>query len=65
MHITVDMEEQFKRKKEHVMNIYKVIKEQNTSTTDIIDSIKHSQYSKILFAIHANKPYDKLIWKLL
>ena len=63
--VSADMEEQFKRKEKEVMKLYEDIQEQNTSTSDLIESIKHSQYSKILFAIHANKRYDMLIWKSL
>ena len=47
------------------MKVYEDLQEQNTSTSDLIESIKNSQYSKILFAIHAKKSYDFLIWKLL
>ena len=63
--ITADMEEQFKRKEKEVMKIYEDLQEQNTSNRDLIESIKQSQYYKILFAIHAKKPYDMLIWKSL
>ena len=63
--IIAEMKDKFKRIETHIIKEYEEIISKNTSTMDIIDSIKHSQYSKILFAIHANKPYDKLIWKLL
>ena len=63
--VSADMEEQFKRKEKEVIKVYEDIQEQNTSTSDLIESIKNSQYSKILFAIHAKKRYDMLIWKSL
>ena len=56
---------QFKRNENDIMKEYGEIRSRNTSSRDIIESIKHSQYSKILFAIHVNKTYDMLIWKLL
>ena len=37
----------------------------NVSTRDVIEAIKQSDYSSILFAIYRGKPYDKLIWKLV
>ena len=58
-------EEQYRRKEKDIIEIYRTIQSQNTSSRDVTEYIKHSQHSKILFAIHANKPYDKLIWKLL
>ena len=63
--ITADMEEQFRRKEKEVMKIYEDLQEENTITSDLIESIKQSPYSKILFAIHAKKQYDMLIWKSL
>ena len=60
-----EFEEQYRRKEKDIIEIYRTIQSQNTSSRDVTESIKHSQHSKILFAIHANKPYDKLIWKLL
>ena len=63
--IIAELEDQFRRKEKDVIEAYREIRSQNTSSRDVIESIKHSQHSKILFAIHANKPYDMLIWKLL
>ena len=60
-----EFEEQYRRKEKDIIEIYRTIQSQNTSSRDVKESIKHSQHSKILFAIHTNKPYDKLIWKLL
>ena len=60
-----EFEEQYRRKEKDIIEIYRTIQSQNTSSRDVTEYIKHSQHSKILFAIHANKPYDKLIWKLL
>ena len=63
--IIAEIEDQFKRKEKDIIKEYKEIISQNISSRDVIESIKQSQHSKILFAIHANKPYDMLIWKLL
>ena len=63
--IIAEFEDQFKRKEKDIIKEYKEIISQNISSRDVIESIKQSQHSKILFAIHANKPYDMLIWKLL
>ena len=63
--IIAEFEDQFKRKEKDFIEEYKEIQSQNISSRDVIESIKQSQHSKILFAIHANKPYDMLIWKLL
>ena len=63
--IIAELEDQFRRKEKDIIEAYREIRSQNTSSRDVIESIKHSQHSKILFAIHANKPYDMLIWKLL
>jgi len=37
----------------------------NDSARDVIEAIKQSDYSSILFAMYRGKPYDKLIWKLV
>ena len=63
--IIAEFEDQFKRKEKDFIEEYKEIQSQNISSRDVIELIKQSQHSKILFAIHANKPYDMLIWKLL
>ena len=60
-----EMDNQFMRKENKVLKEYLQIGKQNPTTSDMIEAIKHSQYSKILFAVHTNKPYDMLIWKSL
>lgn len=57
------MEELFKMKENEVLKEYVKIQEQNSTKRDLIEAIKQSQYSKILFAIHAKKKYDSLLWK--
>ena len=59
------MEELFKMKENEVLKEYVNIQKQNSTTRGLVEAIKQSQYSKILFAIHAKKSYDFLIWKLL
>ena len=49
------MEELFKMKENEVLKEYVKIQEQNSTKRDLIEAIKQSQYSKILFAIHAKK----------
>ena len=60
-----EFEEQYRRKEKDIIEIYRTIQSQNTSSRDVTEYIKHPQHSKILFAIHTNKPYDNIIWKLL
>ena len=55
----------FKMKENEVLKEYIKIQHQNSTSREVVEAIKHSQYSKILFTLHANKPYDALIWKLL
>ena len=55
----------FKMKENEVLKEYIEIQQQNSTTREVVEAIKHSQYRKILFALHAKKPYDTLIWKLL
>lgn len=63
--IMTEMDNQFMRKENKVLKEYLQIQKQNPTTSEMIEAIKQSQYSKILFAIHVNKPYDMLIWKSL
>ena len=63
--IMTEMDNQFMRKENKVLKEYLQIGKQNPTTSDMIEAIKHSQYSKIMFALHTNKPYDMLIWKSL
>ena len=55
----------FKMKENEVLKEYIKIQQQNSTTREMVEAIKHSQYRKILFALHAKKSYDILIWKLL
>ena len=62
------MEELFKMKENEVLKEYVKIQEQNSTKRDLIEAIKQSQYSKILFAIHAKKnmiPYFGKLFNLL
>ena len=59
------MEEQFQHQKSKIENQYLKIISQNSSPKDVIEAIKQSEYSSILFAIHRKKPYDMLVWKSL
>ena len=60
-----EMEEIFNIKKHMLESEYADIVKVNVSTRDVIEAIKQSDYSSILFAIYRGKPYDKLIWKLV
>ena len=60
-----EMDNQFIGKENKVLKEYLQIQKQNPTTSEMIEAIKHSQYSKILFAVHSNKPHDMLIWKSL
>ena len=60
-----EMEEIFNIKKHRLQSEYADIVKVNASTRDVIEAIKQSDYSSILFAIYRGKPYDKLIWKLV
>ena len=63
--IKTQMEEQFKHQKSKIENQYLKITSQNSSPKDVIEAIKQSEHSSILFAIHRKKPYDMLVWKSL
>jgi RNA ligase len=64
--IKTQMEEQFQRQKSKIENQYlKITSQQNSSPRDVIEAIKQSEHSSILFAIHRKKPYDMLVWKSL
>ena len=56
--IKTQMEEQFQHQKSKIEN-------QNSSPRDVIEAIKQSEHSSILFAIHRKKPYNMLVWKSL
>ena len=43
----------------------RIVNQTNISIRDIIEEIKKSEHSSILFAIHRKKPYDSLVWKSL
>ena len=62
--IKTQMEEQFQHQK--IDNQYlKITSQQNSSPRDVIEAIKQSEHSSILFAIHRKKPYNMLVWKSL
>ena len=63
--IIAEFEDQFKRKEKTIIDEYREIRSQNISSRDVIEAIKQSEHSSILFAIHRKKPYDMLVWKLL
>jgi hypothetical protein len=64
--IKTQMEEEFQCKRIKIENQYlKIITQQNNSPRDVIEAIKQSEHSSILFAIHRKKPYDLLVWKSL
>ena len=64
--IKTQMEEQFQCQRSKIENHYlKITSQQNSSPRDVIDAIKQSEHSSILFAIHRKKPYDMLVWKSL
>ena len=60
------MEEEFQCQRIKIENQYlKINTQPNYSPRDVIEAIKQSKHSSILFAIHRNKPYDLLVWKSL
>ena len=59
-----EMKEIFNTKKQMLESEYAAIVNVNVTPTDVIEAIKQSKYSSILFAIYRGKPYDKMIWKL-
>ena len=65
--IVTKMELKFKEKEIECMREYLYILEHwgVINRTDMIEAMKQSNSSAILFAMHANKRYDKLIWKML
>ena len=63
--IIAEFEDQFKRKEKTIIEEYREIRSQNITSRDVIEAIKQSEHSSILFAIHRKKPYDMLVWKLL
>ena len=63
--IITQMEEEFQCKKIKIENHYLKITQQNNSPRDVLEAIKQSEHSSILFAIHRNKPYYSLVWKSL
>ena len=63
--IIAEFEDQFKRKEKTIIDEYREIRSQNISSRDVIEAIKQSEHSSILFAIHRKKPYDMLVWKSL
>ena len=64
--IKTQMEEEFQCQKINIENQYrKIITHPINSPRDVIEAIKQSKHSSILFAIHRNKPYDLLVWKSL
>ena len=64
--IKTEMEEHFQSKRMKIENQYlKIITQPNNSPRDVIEAIKQSEHSSILFAIHRKKPYDALLWKSL
>ena len=64
--IKTQMEEEFQCKRIKIENQYlKIITQSNNSPRDVIEAIKQSEHSSILFAIYGKKPYDSLLWKSL
>ena len=60
-----ELEEQFKCKKKMCEKEYEDIVKKSTSSRDVIEAIKQSEHSSILFAILRCKSYDLLVWRLL
>ena len=63
--IICDLEEEFNCVKQKFEKEYKTIMERNKTTREIIEAIKKSEHSPILFSIHGGKQYDNLVWKML
>ena len=53
--VIAKLENQFESKENECLREYKDILKQNSTTRDVIDAIKGSKHSSILFAIHAKK----------
>ena len=61
-----EMEGEFHSQRIKIEKQYlRIVTQTNISTRDIIEEIKKSEHSSILFAIHRKKPYDSLVWKSL
>ena len=60
-----ELEEQFKCKKKMCEKEYEDIVKKSKSSRDVIEAIKQSEHSSILFAILRCKSYDLLVWRLL
>jgi hypothetical protein len=61
-----EMEDEFHSQRIKIEKQYlRIVTQTNISPRDIIEEIKQSEHSSILFAIHRKKPYDSLVWKSL
>ena len=61
-----EMEGEFHSQRIKIEKQYlRIVTQTNISPRDIIEEIKQSEHSSILFAIHRKKPYDSLVWKSL
>lgn len=63
--IKTKMENEIECKRNKIENEYQSIVKKSNNDRDVIEEIKQSEYRSILFAIHGNKPYEMLLWKLL
>ena len=61
----IEMENEVECKRKKIENEYQSIVKKSINERDAIEAIKQSEYRSILFAIHGNKPYEMLLWKLL
>ena len=63
--IQIEMENEVECKRKKIENEYQSIVKKSNNERDVIEAIKQSKFRSILFAIHGNKPYEMLLWKLL
>ena len=63
--VIAKLENQFKSIENECLREYEDILEKSSTPRDVIDAIKGSKHASILFCIHAKKPYNTLILKML
>ena len=64
--IKKELEDEFHSQRMKIEKKYlRIVNQTNISIRDVIEEIKNSEHSSILFAMHRKKPYDLLVWKSL
>ena len=64
--IKKELEDEFHIQRMKIEKQYlRIVNQTNISIRDVIEEIKKSEHSSILFAMYRKKPYDFLVWKSL